>query len=298
MINLKDTKFLNSIRGFLDSNAPTIATFGSVLGVAATVYFMHRAAKNAAKVEEKYEEDLKYMEADLEHEDGSPATEDDLKMEKNRLKMNKYLQLIYIYRWALLSGIGSAGFAFLSNYLNGRTIATITGLLALNNDKLREYAKKGKEMIGEDKFKELQDSVEKEIFGEKLRKGELKVEKSKPTKKDKDDTPWTDEETYYVPWNGETWVVPKAIMNDAIKRATEMFKKNSVGMVADKSAYLDFNTLRAWCRIPSVPAYANFYWDAKNPFNGWITTVSLEKDGWMKALALPNEPMYDTSTTR
>lgn len=297
MINLKDTKFLNSIRGFLDSNAPTIATFGSVLGVAATVYFMHRAAKNAAKVEEKYEEDLKYMEADLEHEDGSPATEDDLKMEKNRLAMNKYLQLIYIYRWGLLCGVGSMFFAFLSNYLNGRTIATITGLLALNNDKLREYAKKGKEMIGEDKFKELQDSVEKEIFGEKLRKGELKIEKQNSAKKD-DDSPWDDEERYYIPWNGETWGVPKPIMDEAIKRATEMFKKNSAGVVADKTAYLGFNTFRSWCRLQPVQAFDIFYWDATNPFNGWITTVNIGEEGWMRALSLPNLPLVDRSTTR
>ncbi len=292
MINLKDTKFLNSIRGFLDSNAPTIATFGSVLGVAATVYFMHRAAKNAAKVEEKYEEDLKYMEADLEHEDGTPATEDDLKMEKNRLKMNKYLQLIYIYRWGLLCGVGSMFFAFLSNYLNGRTIATITGLLALNNDKLREYAKKGKEMIGEDKFKELQDSVEKEIFGEKLMKGEVKHEQSKESKKKKDDDlPWGDYRTYVLPQYDMIWEVPKDLMEKAVKDCNHMFQ-------TDKTAYLDLNAFRRMLRLVSTTEWGKFKWDSRNPFKAHIGYNVNYGDQCVEALFFDNPPTQENSLTR
>lgn len=291
-MNVKENKFFNGIKHALDTNAPTLATFGSILGIGLTIFFMHRASKSAVKVEERYEEEVN----DIQEAIGDTMDEEEAKEEKAHAKLNKYMRLVYIYRWALLSGIGSAGFAVLSNYLNGRTIATITGLLALNNEKLKEYAKKGKEMLGEDKFKELQENVEKEIFGKKVEKGDLKVEKSKAIKND--DTPWDEIETYYIPWSGEMWQVPKPIMDEAIRRATGMFKKNSAGKVADKTAYLGYNTFRSWCRIPAAPAYDIYYWDASNPFNGWETVANKDENGWTRSIAFPNQPMVDTSTTR
>ena len=47
-INMKDmkpVKFFGEFKKLLDTNAPTLATFGSILGVGLTVYFMHKAAK-------------------------------------------------------------------------------------------------------------------------------------------------------------------------------------------------------------------------------------------------------------
>lgn len=291
-MNVKENKFFSGIKHALDTNAPTLATFGSILGVGLTIFFMHRAGKSAVKVEERYEEEVN----DIQEAIGDTMDEEEAKEEKAHAKLNKYMRLVYIYRWALLSGIGSAGFAVLSNYLNGRTIATITGLLALNNEKLKEYAKKGKEMLGEDKFKELQENVEKEIFGKKVEKGDLKVEKSKAIKND--DAPWDDVETYYIPWSCETWEVPKPIMDEAIRRATSMFKRNSAGKVADKTAYLGYNTFRSWCRITAAPAYDIYYWDASNPFDGWISVVNKDENSWVRALTFPNQPMVDSSTTR
>ena len=175
MKNIKIGKFFKGFKELLDTNAPTIMTFGSVLGVIGTVYFMHRAAKEAAKVEEKYEEKLEELTAETEDEE-------ELKEAKAHLKMNKCMSLLYIYRWALASGIGSAGFAILSNYLNGRTIMMLGTLLATNTDKLQKVSEKAKELVGEEKFKELKESVENELLGEKITKGEVKGKK--PTKKE------------------------------------------------------------------------------------------------------------------
>lgn len=279
MKNVKANNLFNGIKKALDTNAPTIATFGSVLGVGLTIFFMHRASKNAAKIEEKYEEDMKYVEADLEDDHGNPASEDDIKAEKTRLKIDKYLRLVYIYRWALLSGIGSAGFAILSNYLNGRTIATITGLLALNNEKLKEYAKKGKEMLGEEKFQEMKESVERDILGKKLEKGDLKIEKA-DVPFGKDDGPDPGFERYYVPFWGEIYDIPAGRIKDAIAEAERM-------------EFLDYNTWRGMLGLDSCTAGYKFKWDRTNPFKAHIGYVNMGVGG-MKAICYDNEPDFNT----
>ena len=114
MKTIKPNKFFGEIKKLLDTNAPTLATFGSILGVVATVYFMHRAAKNAADAERMYEERLMDIEEDAST---GTLTVEEAKEEKGHEKLSHVLRLVYIYRFALLSGIGSAGFAVLSNYL-------------------------------------------------------------------------------------------------------------------------------------------------------------------------------------
>lgn len=291
MSNFKSTKFFDGIKHSLDTNAPTIATFGSVFGVALTIFFMHKASKQAAKVEEKYEEDIKELEERKEDEETS-LSEEEFKSEKTRYKMDKYLRLIYIYRWALLSGIGSAGFAILSNYLNGRTIATITGLLALNNEKLKEYAKKGKEMIGEDKFKELQDNVEKELFGDKLNKDKVKTEKSKKSVATKDeDVPWGDYEELVVPEYDLRWQLPKGLAKSVIDECNEWFK-------TDKTAYMDFNAFRRKLRLPSARGWSTLKWDHDNPFKAHVARDINFGDGAMTGIIFDNPPDVESSLTR
>ena len=287
--NIKLGKFFKEISGFVDSNAPTLATFGSVLGVIGTVYFMHKGAKQAAKIEETYKEDLEYVDADFEDEKGMPASPELIKQEKTRLKIDKTIRLVYIYRWALLCGIGSAGFAILSNYLNGRTIAVLGTLLATNTDKLQKYADKAKEMIGEEKFKELQDSVERDILKDKLWKGDAKPEKAKKVKGD--DTLFEDYIDVYVPCTGDRYQGPKWVFDEAIKYFNEMFEK-------DKNAYLDYNTWRAKVRIPSAPIWRDFCWCSKNPFKAEWGYVDYDGTRGMDAIIFKYMPMVEKSFTK
>lgn len=274
-MNIKENKLFHSIKQALDTNAPTLATFGSILGVGLTIFFMHRASKSAVKVEERYEEEVN----DIQEAIGDTMDEEEAKEEKAHAKLNKYMKLVYIYRWALLSGIGSAGFAVLSNYLNGRTIATITGLLALNNEKLKEYAKKGKEMLGEDKFKELQENVEREILGKKIERGEMKVEKSElPFGSDEGPDPGF--ERYYVPFWGEMYDIPAGRLKDAMAEAERM-------------EFMDYNTWRGMLGLDSCTAGYKFKWDRSNPFKAHIGYVNMGVGG-MKAICYDNEPDFNT----
>lgn len=282
MTNMKSNKLFNGIKQILDTNAPTLATFGSVLGLGLTIYFMHKASKQAAKAEEKYEEDIQDLEDQkaIEGVDEGGISDEEFKSEKARIKTNKYIRLIYIYRWALISGFASGGLAFLSNYLNGRTIATITGLLALNQEKLQEYAKKGKEMLGSEKFEELRDEVNKEILGKKIEKGDVKVERSKIKVAEDENRPDEGYERLYDTFWGEMYDIPTGRLNDAIAEA-------------ERLEYLNYNDWRGMLGIDSCQAGYKFKWDRTNPFKAHKGYVNVGIAG-MHAICYDHEPDFDT----
>lgn len=278
--NVKATKFFSGLKKVLDTNAPTFATFGSILGVGLTVYFMHKASKQAAKVEEKYEETIEDLEDYAADENGDPLNEDELKQEKTRLKIDKYMRLVYIYRWALLSGIGSAGFAVLSNYLNGRTIAGLTTLLALNQDKLQKGCEKVKELVGEDKFKELQESVEKDILGERVAKGEIKPEKRKKAPAiGKADGPEEGLTRFYIPFTDEFWDLPEGRVKDSIAEASRL-------------EYLNWNDFRNMNGYASCQIGYDYCWDKDHPFKAHIGYVNVGAYG-TKSINFDNQPIID-----
>ena len=296
MTQIKTNKLFSSVKQILDTNAPTIATFGSVIGLGLTIYFMHRAAKQAAIVEEKFDDEIQALEDEADEMTLPDGTKPDqivqeLKTEKARIKMNKYLSLIWIYRWALVSGFASGGLSFLSNYLNGRTIATVTGLLALESDKLKVCGEKVKEMIGEDKFKQLRDEVNNELFAEQVRSGNTKVETPKTVLGKDLDIP-DGYESYYVPDFGQRLDLPAGLLDEAIDRAKGIFKDKN-----DKSAYLDYNGFLNFLRIPSCRAFDSFRWTAENPFKARVGYVNMGEYG-MKAIIFDNLPGVEHSFTK
>ena len=278
MKNIKIGKFFKGFKELLDTNAPTIMTFGSVLGVIGTVYFMHKAAKEAAKTEIYYEENIKALD---EQKITEEMTDDEVKEELRRLKVSKVINLVTIYRWALLSGIGSAGFAILSNYLNGRTIMMLGTLLATNTDKLQKVSEKAKELVGEEKFRELKESVENELLGEKITKGEVKGKK--PSKKeiaknlDKAEDGLT---RFYIPFDDDFWDLPYSTLENAIAEAQRM-------------EYLSWNDFRNMCGYGSSWVGYKFCWDEEHPFKAHIGYANCVGQFGMKCLSIDVDPVQD-----
>lgn len=268
-------KFFSGLTKILDENAPTLATFGSILGVVATVFFMHKGAKQAAAVEEKYAERVEEIEEDYADDEAQ------MKEELAHARMTKNMRLLYIYRWAIVSGIASGGFAILSNYLNGRAIAALTTMLALNQDKLKKATEKAKQMIGEDKLKEIQESVQKDILGEHITKGEIKAEKSKKVRKLPDGEPDGDRVRFYLPSTDEFWDIQRSQLQDAIDEATRM-------------QFLTWNDFRNMCGYDSCGW--NVKWDKGNPFKAHIGYVNVGVPG-MDALIFDNVP-HEADTYR
>lgn len=277
--NFKDNKLFTGIKDALDSNLPTIATFGSLIGIGAMFYFMHKASTDASIEQNSYE--MEKAEVKTMHQ----SDPEEQKMELRKTKINHTLQLIYVYRWALIAGGSAGACALLSNWLNGRTIATMGVLLATNQEKLKKGGEKIKEMIGEEKFKEFQDSVNSEIFGEKAIKGELKTEVSNKAI-GKDDAPWDDDdwERYYDTWSGEIYEIHRGVMDDALSEAS-------------KIVFLRWNDWRGMLGYDACMLGYDHGWGIKNRFKAHIGWIDIGHGG-MKSIIYDVQPVHLTKNEK
>ena len=149
---LSDAAVVGKIENYLNQNGPTLALFGGLIGLGCTLYAAFKASKSVVKVNEDY--------AKKEAEIASESISDDEKASKTKdLKLERNIKYVLAYKWAILAGFGSAGFMILCNYLNGAKIAGLTAALALSEDKLKKLVKNGKEMIGEEKFKDIENKT-------------------------------------------------------------------------------------------------------------------------------------------
>lgn len=255
-MTIKNNGLFKTILKALDQNAPTVATFGSLLGLGLTVYFMHKASKDAAKAEETYKADVNDVESD---EKAGVLNEEEAKEEKAHLKFSKSMKLVYIYRWALLSGVASGGLAVLSNWLNGRTIAGLTTMLALSSDKWQKAMPKIKEMIGEERFQKLQDDINHDILGEKYKKGDVKAEVSRRMPSEAPEEGCT---RFYDPFWDDFFDIHKSVLMDAMAEAERM-------------EFLDFNTWRNLRGMNNAKAGYHFAWSKDNPFKAHISQMDM-----------------------
>jgi hypothetical protein len=269
----KENKLFKGILDILDSNAPTIATFGSILCSGLTVFFAYRASKAAARVQEKTDEQIQVVQENARN--GLVAPEE-AKSEEKRIKVNSGIQLAYTYRWSLMSAFGSMGLAFLSNHLNGRTIAGMSALIAMNQDKIQKGSEKLKELVGEEKFEKIRDDINRDILGERMMNGESKIEVSKKSSGDNDSADEGYERFYDTYW-GQFIEIHDGVLNDALAEA-------------ERTTFLKWNDWRGMLGLESCRAGYRIGWGNKNRFKahiGWIDTG----DGGCKAIVYDVEPV-------
>lgn len=268
----KTNKMLKGIGGFLDQNAPTFATVGSMVCSFLTVFFAYKAAKTAGRVQEQRDTDIQDIRQDVAAGIGTPK---EGKEEERRIRFRSDLSLIYIYRWSLTSAVLAAGLAFLSNHLNGRTIAGMSALIAMNQDKIKSGSEKVKELVGEEKFEKLRNDINREVLGERLENGSVTTEVSKSSSAgDPDDSNY---ERYYDTYWGQFIEINPGVLLDAIAEA-------------ERSTFLKWNDWRGMLGMESCGAGYHVGWGDKNRFKariGWIDTG----DGGTKAIIYDTEPV-------
>ena len=271
-MSIKDSKMVKGLGGFLDQNIPTIATFGSMFFSGLTVYFAYRASKAAGRVVEKRDVDIQDLRADVT---AGITTAEEGKSEERSVKLNSALQLVYIYRWSLTSAFLAGGLAFLSNLLNGRTIAGLSAMVALNQDKIQKGSEKIKELVGEEKFEKLRDDINREVLGEKEASGTAVTEVSKKSSaEDLDDSNY---ERYYDTYIGHYIEIPSGVLMDAIAEA-------------ERTTFLKWNDWRGM--LGMEPCRSGYFigWGNKNRFKariGWMDTG----DGGTKTIIYEVEPV-------
>lgn len=271
-MELKGNKMFKGIGGFLDQNAPTIATFGSILFTGLSVFFAYRASKAAGRVQEKRDVDVEDVQKDVS---AGIVSAEEGKAEERRIRINSGLQLVYIYRWSLTSAFLAGGLAFLSNHLNGRTIAGMSAMIALNQDKIQKGSEKVKELVGEEKFEKLRNDINREVLGERMMNGDTKIEVSDKSSSDIPDT--GEFERYYDTYWGDFIEINPGVLMDAMAEA-------------ERTTFLKWNDWRGMRGLESCRAGYGIGWGNKNRFKahiGWIDTGN----GGTKAIFYDVEPI-------
>lgn len=157
--NKFDLNFLTKIGNSLSANGSTLAVIGSIITLGGAIYAAFKASKEVANVEEDYAIELANVE-------GKGLSVDDKASEIKRIKTVRNVSYILAYKWVILCGGSSIALMLLSKYIDGMAITGLTALAASNQEKLKKFGENAKKIIGEDKFKEIENAtLEEKILG-------------------------------------------------------------------------------------------------------------------------------------
>ena len=149
-----DSKALGMLGNAMKQNGSTIAMLGGILGLGIALYAAFRASDEISEIREKYDSEIGKV----------PEIAPDGPKKIKELKTTRNIKYVLAYRWVLLFGGMSTGCMILSNCLSGATIAGLTTALAFEKDKVKSLITNGKEMFGEEKFKELEDKTLEDLI--------------------------------------------------------------------------------------------------------------------------------------
>jgi hypothetical protein len=154
---LSDTTFAGKIDNIISENGATLAMIGAMLGLAATVFAAFKASKDVAKAQDEYETAVKEIEA-------SNAPDEEKKDDIKEQKSLRNFRYVMAYRYVGLS----AGFCFcmmhLNNHILGGKIAGLVTALAIEKDRVKKFIKNGKEIVGEEPMKEIEDKTMSDLL--------------------------------------------------------------------------------------------------------------------------------------
>lgn len=154
---LKDSKTMNTIKNLLSAHGSTAAMIGGFGFFGLAICAAFKASEEIVKAREKF---------NLEKE--KIASEDlEMPVEKEKMreaKTTRNISYVLAYKWVILFGTAGFGLMTLTKIMDGHAIATWAGIAATQKDKLEKLGENAKKIIGEDKFKEIQDKTAEDSF--------------------------------------------------------------------------------------------------------------------------------------
>lgn len=194
LANLKtkvtESTVVGKAENFLEVNGPTVSMFAALVTLGITLYQAFKASDKVAQIKSDYEEKVQEIEneplpalpdgvAVCEGSKDAEILEAEIEKamvsKQERIKEQKTYRnmlLILAYKWVIAGGTLATFFMFLCNYLHGRQLMTAMGALALSKDKIKNLTQSAKEVLPEEKVKELEDKsleklVSKNFYDEK-----------------------------------------------------------------------------------------------------------------------------------
>lgn len=152
MTDLKNNRYVGGVEGFLKQNGSTISMVAGFVTLGLTIWRAYKASSDIAKIQADYESGKKKIAAE-------GLSEDEKRVKIKELKTERNTKSILAYKWVLLFGSSTLGLMLLSQYLNGIAFTALAGYAMKEEDKVKQFVKKGKEVLGEDKFKEVEDGI-------------------------------------------------------------------------------------------------------------------------------------------
>jgi len=256
-MKVKETRIFGGFMKLLDENGPTLCTVGSVACLIATVYFAYKAAKETAY----YQDEINYGETFILNSEDK--TDEEKEKEIKSLKVKNAIEIVCANRWTLIAAGGAAGFAFASNYLNGRKIAGLAAALALSEEKLKKGMAKAKEILNSEEYQKIINGTRQEMA------------------KDDDKAPFDDDSVwdgteYYDTYVGHFIKIPETQLLDAIN-------------TAERLSFIKWNDWRGMLGFES--ANMRVGWGPKNRFKAHIGQMQWRHNKWIKTIEYDNPPV-------
>lgn len=163
---LKDSKAKNFITGILSSHGSTLAMGCGFAGFGLMLWSAFKASKEIARISEESDQKIAKIKAEGKEE----AVE---KQEIREAKTNRNIRYVLAYRWVIMWGAAGTAFMVLTKIMDGNAIATWMGIAATQKDKLEKVGESAKKLIGEEKYKEIEDqAIENTILQNFMSNGE------------------------------------------------------------------------------------------------------------------------------
>lgn len=163
---LKDSKAKNFITGILSSHGSTLAMGCGFAGFGLMLWSAFKASKEIARISEESDQKI----ANIKAEGKEEAVE---KQEIREAKTNRNIRYVLAYRWVIMWGAAGTAFMVLTKIMDGNAIATWMGIAATQKDKLEKVGESAKKLIGEEKYKEIEDqAIENSILQNFMSNGE------------------------------------------------------------------------------------------------------------------------------
>ena len=143
-------KTLGKVGDFIDKNTAGLSMIGSFLTFALTLYCAFKASDDVADIHEDYLEKVKEIEF-------KGLSEAEKAKEIKELKLVRNIKYVKAEKYTIASAVASVALEGLTYHSMRVEIVGLSALVYSQRDKLQSITKHAKEMIGEEKFKEIEN---------------------------------------------------------------------------------------------------------------------------------------------
>lgn len=145
----------NKLGNYLKDNGPAVATVGSMVCTALAIIFAIKNAEHGATAKEMYEDEKKDIQ-EMPIADRKP--EDEL-----RNKAVYAINIVHAYKETFIFGAGAIILAGVANKMNAKTIAGLSAVVAMNEEKIKKIYKKANEIYGGGAAPDLKEAVDADV---------------------------------------------------------------------------------------------------------------------------------------